>query len=83
MTLWDKHDVRGAALQGLVERAERAWAAAGPVNRGFPVTFAFSEAVAGFTLDDITVGNGSVANLQDSGTGKDYTADVALSGGAS
>jgi len=39
-----------------------------------PVTAMFSESVTGFSLSDITVGNGSASNL--SGTGANYTFDV-------
>lgn len=37
-------------------------------------TFTFSESVTGFTVDDITVGNGSKSNF--SGSGTTYTCDV-------
>ncbi|MEQ8548060.1 MAG: LamG-like jellyroll fold domain-containing protein [Cyclobacteriaceae bacterium] len=40
----------------------------------FPVTITFSESVADFVLGDITVTNGSAANLAGSGT--TYTADI-------
>ncbi|MFC3197128.1 MBG domain-containing protein [Parapedobacter deserti] len=39
---------------------------ASPVNGPFVVTATFSEAVTGFTLDDITVSNGIVSDLQTS-----------------
>ncbi|PPK99905.1 Ig-like domain-containing protein [Parapedobacter indicus] len=38
-----------------------------PVNAPFTVTATFSEAVTGFTLDDITVTNGTLSDLQTSG----------------
>jgi len=40
--------------------------AASPVNAPFTVTATFSEAVTGFTLDDITVTNGTLSDLQTS-----------------
>jgi hypothetical protein len=44
----------------------------------FPVTITFSEAVTGFALADITVGNGAASNL--SGSGTTYTADITPDG---
>ena len=44
----------------------------------FPVTITFSEAVTGFELGDITVGNGAASNL--SGSGTTYTADITPTG---
>jgi len=43
-------------------------------NTAFMANFTFSESVAGFTLSDITVGNGTVSNLQ--GGGANYTAII-------
>ena len=39
-----------------------------------PITITFSEAVTGFDVSDITVGNGSAGNF--SGSGTTYTADI-------
>lgn len=47
---------------------------AGPVSGAFTATFTFSEDVNGFTVDDITVGNGSASGL--SGSGDTYTATI-------
>lgn len=46
-----------------------------------PVTITFSEAVTGFTVGDITVGNGSAGNF--SGSGTTYTADITPDGDGS
>jgi hypothetical protein len=43
-----------------------------------PVTITFSEAVIGFAVGDITVGNGSAGNF--SGSGTTYTADITPDG---
>ncbi|MEE2527408.1 Ig-like domain-containing protein, partial [Hyphobacterium sp. HN65] len=47
---------------------------AGPVSGAFTASFTFSEAVTGFALGDISVGNGSTSNL--SGSGTTYTATI-------
>jgi 6-phosphogluconolactonase (cycloisomerase 2 family) len=47
---------------------------AGPVNGPFTVSFSFTEAVSGFTLDDITVGNGSASGL--AGSDGSYSATI-------
>ena len=38
--------------------------ATGPVNAAFTATFTFSEAVSGFAVGDISVGNGTASNFQ-------------------
>ena len=43
-------------------------AAADPINRAFTTTFTFSEAVTGFALGDITVGNGTASNFASTST---------------
>lgn len=49
--------------------------ATNPTNTSpIPVTIAFSESVTGFTLGEITVGNGTAGNFDGSGT--TYTADI-------
>lgn len=48
--------------------------ASGATAAAFSVTFTFSEAVTGFAVGDITVGNGSATNFAGSGT--TYTADI-------
>lgn len=48
--------------------------AVSPVNRAFAMTATFSSAVTGFTAHGITVGYGTVSNLQ--GSGAVYTFDV-------
>ena len=45
-----------------------------PVTGPFPITVTFSEAVAGFALDDLVVGNGNASDL--AGRGATYTATV-------
>ena len=40
--------------------------ASAPVNGPFPITVTFSEAVTGFELADVVVGNGSASELQGS-----------------
>tara|TARA_R110002073_G_scaffold34954_1_gene102885 strand:+ start:5111 stop:14044 length:8934 start_codon:yes stop_codon:yes gene_type:complete len=47
---------------------------AGPVADNFTATFTFSEAVTGFALADIVVGNGSASSL--AGAGSVYTATI-------
>jgi len=47
----------------------------GVVNGAFDITIAFSDAVTGLTLTDLTVGNGTASNLQ--GSGAVYTARIA------
>ena len=47
---------------------------AGPVSGAFSITVTFTEAVTGFVVGDITVGNGSASSLAGSGT--TYTADI-------
>ncbi|MCP2671226.1 choice-of-anchor D domain-containing protein, partial [Maricaulaceae bacterium EIL42A08] len=47
---------------------------ADPVSGVFSVTFTFDEAVTGFAVGDITVGNGSAGNF--AGSGDTYTADI-------
>jgi hypothetical protein len=47
-------------------------------NTPFSVSFKFSEAVTGFVVGDITVGNGTVSNF--SGSGDSYSADITPSG---
>ncbi|WP_305983281.1 beta strand repeat-containing protein, partial [Roseivirga thermotolerans] len=49
-----------------------------PINAAFTATFAFDEAVTGFTVDDISVGNGSASNF--SGSGTTYTATITPDG---
>ncbi len=49
-------------------------ASADPVSGVFSVTFTFDEAVTGFAVGDITVGNGSAGNF--AGSGDTYTADI-------
>ena len=44
----------------------------------FSVTITFGESVTGFTVGDISVGNGSASNF--AGTGTTYTADITPSG---
>ncbi|MEE2527405.1 Ig-like domain-containing protein, partial [Hyphobacterium sp. HN65] len=46
----------------------------GPVSGAFTASFTFSEDVTGFTLGEISVGNGSASNLQ--GSGSFYTATI-------
>ncbi len=55
---------------------ELARSAAAPVRIGtaIPVAATFTQAVSGFTVDDITVGNGTADNF--SGSGASYTFDV-------
>jgi hypothetical protein len=61
-----------------------------PTDRAFAVTATFSEAVTGLALADLTVGNGTAANLSGSGTtysfdvtpSADGTVTVALGAGA-
>ncbi len=47
---------------------------ADPVSGVFSVTVTFSEAVTGFAVGDLTVGNGAASNF--AGSGDTYTADV-------
>jgi len=51
-----------------------------PTNlKPFPVDIVFSEAMSGFTLDDITVGNGFASNFVDLGGDTAFTADITAS----
>lgn len=49
-------------------------AASDPVSGAFPITVTFDEAVTGFALGDLSVGNGAASNFAGSGT--TYTADI-------
>ncbi|MGJ3230774.1 MAG: Calx-beta domain-containing protein [Oceanicaulis sp.] len=51
-----------------------ATASADPVSGTFQITISFTEDVTGFALSDLSVSNGSAANL--AGSGAAYTADV-------
>jgi len=50
----------------------------GPVNGEFNITITFSESVTGFTINDLTVGNGTAGSF--SGSGTTYTAMITPSG---
>ena len=53
--------------------------AGNPTNSSpIPVTITFSESVTGFTVGDITVGNGAASNF--AGSGDTYTVDITPSG---
>ncbi len=41
-----------------------------------PITITFNEVVTGFALNDISVGNGSAGNLQNTTTGQVWTAEI-------
>ena len=45
-------------------------------NGAFPATFTFNEAVNGFALDDIEVGNGSASAFTGADGGTEYTAQI-------
>ena len=45
-------------------------------NQPFVVTFTFSEAMTGFTEEDITVGNGTVSEFTNTETGTTWTAKI-------
>jgi len=47
----------------------------------FSINIGFNEIVTGFTIDDITVGNGSASNFQTIDSGGNYTADITPDGG--
>jgi len=47
-----------------------------PVSSTFPITATFSEAVTGFDLDDLTVGNGTAISVRDTGDGATYRAMI-------
>jgi VCBS repeat-containing protein len=47
------------------------------------VTFAFTEAVTGFTADDVTVPNGALTNLSSSDGGRTWTATLTPAAGSS
>ena len=47
------------------------------------VTFAFTEAVTGFTADDVTVPNGTLTNLSSSDGGRTWTATLTPAAGSS
>ncbi|WP_343165236.1 MULTISPECIES: beta strand repeat-containing protein [Hyphobacterium] len=55
---------------------------AGPVSGAFTATFTFSEDVTGFTLGDISVGNGAASNFQTT-TASVYTATITPAGDGS
>jgi hypothetical protein len=63
-----------AAVDGTAPTVALTTTANSPHSGVFTVTATFSEAVTGFALEDITVGNGTAANLAGSGT--TYTFDV-------
>uniref|UniRef100_UPI0040473EFD T9SS type B sorting domain-containing protein n=2 Tax=Roseivirga sp. TaxID=1964215 RepID=UPI0040473EFD len=46
------------------------------VKGAFSVTFEYSEAVSGFTVDDITVANGTAGNFINVAAGTKWTADI-------
>jgi len=46
----------------------------GPVNGAFDITVTFSQAVTGFNVNDLTVGNGRASNF--AGDGANYTATI-------
>ncbi|SFK09497.1 type I secretion C-terminal target domain (VC_A0849 subclass), partial [Stutzerimonas kunmingensis] len=50
------------------------------INNDGTVSFAFSEAVKGFTASDVTVTNGSISNLTSTDGGVTWTADLTVNG---
>ncbi|QOY92475.1 DUF4347 domain-containing protein [Massilia sp. UMI-21] len=53
------------------------------IGESATVSFSFTEAVSGFTVDDVSVPNGSLSNLASSDGGRNWTATLQPASGAS
>jgi hypothetical protein len=70
---------KNIVIDGIVPTVSMSSVALNPTNGSpIPVTVLFSESVTGFTLSDITPGNGTVGNFAGSGTS--YSFDLTPSG---